>query len=54
MAPPPASFVELVNTGLYDVFGLTQAERDAGCTHSHHVLHLPGKNCTLELLPMTL
>ena len=34
LAPPPASFKEIMDTGIYNVFGTTTAERAAGCTLS--------------------
>ena len=49
IAPPPASFEEIVDTGLFDVFGTTKAERAAGCSISQHVLYLPGDNCITML-----
>lgn len=43
MPPAAASFEEIVDLAMYDLWTNTKAERDAGATHSHHVLHVPGK-----------
>lgn len=50
MPPPPASFEEIVDLAMYDLWTNTKEERDAGATHSHHVLHVPGEDYATTLL----
>ena len=44
LGPPPTTFEEVAGLKMFDMMmGNTAAERKGGALHSHHVLHLPGK-----------
>ena len=40
---PAKNFAEMTATRAYDLWGIQEAERKSGVSHSHHVIHLPGE-----------